>query len=79
MALAFKQATQFIYVDDSIIKSSLEWLQNIQGSNGSFVETGTVIYDDLQSRDGNSLAMTAFVVLAFIENQVSQIYALFSV
>ncbi|ERL86830.1 hypothetical protein D910_04233 [Dendroctonus ponderosae] len=71
VALAFKQARQFIYVDDHIIKSSLEWLQNIQGSNGSFVETGTVIYDDLQNRDGNSLAMTAFVVLAFIENQSS--------
>ncbi|XP_050306884.1 CD109 antigen [Anthonomus grandis grandis] len=71
IAMAFKQAKQFIYVDDSIINSALEWLSNKQGLNGSFVETGTVIYDDLQNKNGNSLALTAFTLMAFIENQRS--------
>jgi hypothetical protein len=34
------------------------------------VETGSIIYRELQDRDGNSLALTAFTLLAFIENQV---------
>ncbi|CAG9766032.1 unnamed protein product [Ceutorhynchus assimilis] len=69
VALAFKQAKQFIYVDDSIVDQALEWLSTHQGVNGSFVETGTVIYDELQNKNRNSLALTAFTLLAFIENQ----------
>ncbi|XP_066246674.1 thioester-containing protein 1 allele R1-like [Euwallacea similis] len=69
VALALKQAKTYIFVDDSIITNALEWLSENQGSNGSFVESGTIIYEDLQSNDGNSLAMTAFTLLAFMENQ----------
>lgn len=79
VALAFKQAKQFIYVDDSIIEQALEWLSNNQGSNGSFVETGNIIYDDLQNRNGNSLALTAFTLLAFMENQVYTIIIIYQI
>ncbi|XP_030765290.1 CD109 antigen [Sitophilus oryzae] len=71
VALSLKQAKEFIYVDDNIISEALEWLARNQHANGSFVETGTVVHDDLQSTDGNSLALTAFTLLAFIENQRS--------
>ncbi|XP_060518644.1 CD109 antigen-like isoform X2 [Cylas formicarius] len=71
VVLALKQAKQFIYVDNNIINTALDWLVNIQGNNGSFVEVGTVIYEDMQSRDGNSLSLTAFTTLAFLENQRS--------
>lgn len=70
VTLALKQAKQFIYVDNAVIIKALEWLANNQGFNGSFVESGTVIYDELQNRNGNSLALTAFTLLAFMENQV---------
>lgn len=69
-ALAFKQAKPFIFVDQRIIDRALDWLMDIQGKNGSFVETGAVIYSQMESRNGNSLALTAFVTIAFIENQV---------
>ncbi|KAH0819427.1 hypothetical protein GEV33_003364 [Tenebrio molitor] len=68
-ALTLKQAKNHIYVDEKIIEDCLEWLSKHQGKNGSFVETGSIIYRELQDRDGNSLALTAFTLLAFIENQ----------
>ncbi|KAJ3654530.1 hypothetical protein Zmor_013712 [Zophobas morio] len=68
-ALTLKQAKGHIYVDEKIIEGCLEWLANIQGRNGSFVEVGSIIYRELQDRNGNSLALTAFTLLAFIENQ----------
>lgn len=71
VTLALKQAKQFIYVDNAVIIKALEWLASNQGFNGSFVESGTVIYDELQNRNGNSLALTAFTLLAFMENQRS--------
>lgn len=71
-ALAFRQAKPFIFIDDSIIEKALEWLVNAQGKNGSFYETGNVIHTELQSRDGTSLALTAFAVMAFLET--TQVY-----
>ncbi|RZC42764.1 CD109 antigen [Asbolus verrucosus] len=68
-ALVVKQAKTHIYVDEKILENCLEWLSKIQGRNGSFVEVGSIIYKEVQNRDGNSLALTAFTLLAFIENQ----------
>lgn len=71
-ALAFTQAKPFIFVDHKIIDKALEWLMNMQGKNGSFYETGNVIHSEMQSNGGNSLALTAFVTMAFLESgQVS--------
>ncbi|CAH0556688.1 unnamed protein product [Brassicogethes aeneus] len=69
VAMAFHQARPYIYVDQSIIDKSLDWLVQIQGKNGSFVETGNVIYSEMENKNGNSLGLTAFVVTAFLENQ----------
>ncbi|KAJ8960843.1 hypothetical protein NQ318_020139 [Aromia moschata] len=68
VALALRQAKPFIYVDEEIVERALSWLVEAQGQNGSFYETGNVIYEDLQSRDGNSLPLTAFTVIALIES-----------
>lgn len=69
-ALSLNEARPFIYVDDNIVQNCLKWLVDKQGRNGSFVESGAVIHTELQSRNGNSLALTAFVLMVFIENQV---------
>lgn len=74
-ALALRHAKNYIFVEQKVIDDSLQWLVDKQGTNGSFVEVGSIVYNDLQSRDGNSLALTAFALLAFIENQVSQVRA----
>lgn len=67
-SLALRQAKSYIYIDDDIVDKALEWLVQHQGINGSFYETGNIIYTDLQSRDGTSLALTAFVTMAFFES-----------
>lgn len=66
-AASFLQAKPYIYIDNNIITTAFEWLAEKQASNGSFVETGPVIHSEIQNRNGNSLALTAFVTLAFIE------------
>ncbi|XP_023015119.2 thioester-containing protein 1 allele R1 isoform X1 [Leptinotarsa decemlineata] len=68
VALALKQAKPYIFVDESIIENALNWLVAVQGKNGSFYETGNVIHADLQSREGSSLALTAFVTMALLES-----------
>lgn len=70
VAQAFTEASQYIYVDGSIIKEALQWLSGIQALNGSFTEVGNIVHEEIQGRTRNSLAMTAFTLLAFIENQV---------
>lgn len=68
-AMAISQARPFIYVDNEIILTSLKWLADKQSQSGSFVEIGAIIHENLQSREDKSLALTAFVVMAFIENK----------
>ncbi|CAG9825408.1 unnamed protein product [Phaedon cochleariae] len=65
--MAFRQAKQFIYVEEEVIEEALNWLVEVQNKNGSFYETGNVIYAELQRRDGDSLALTAFVTMALLE------------
>lgn len=67
-ALAFRQAKTYIYVDEKIIENALGWLVDNQRPNGGFYETGNIIHLELQNRDGNSLALTAFVTMAFLES-----------
>lgn len=71
VSLAFNEARNYIYVDDTIIINALKWLSANQAGNGSFVETGNIVHEELQNRDKNSLALTAYVLLTFQENQVS--------
>lgn len=69
--MALRQAKAFIYVDEEVIDNALNWLTNVQGKNGSFYETGNIIHSELQNNNGNSLALTAFIVMALQEsNQV---------
>ncbi|KAG5896879.1 hypothetical protein JTB14_033520 [Gonioctena quinquepunctata] len=68
VALALKQAKPFIYVDDAIIDDALKWLVDVQGKNGSFYETGNIIYQDLQSKEGSGLALTAFTTMVLLES-----------
>lgn len=64
--LALSQANKYIYIDSNIITKGLEWLVNRQAANGSFIETGTIIHQELQNKK-NSLALTAFVSIALLE------------
>lgn len=71
VAKAFKQAAAYITVEDRIIDEALQWLSNNQIPNGSFPEVGKLIHRDMQGGAAKGLALTAFTLIAFLENAVS--------
>ncbi|XP_076663393.1 CD109 antigen isoform X2 [Andrena cerasifolii] len=68
VAKAFKQAAAYITVEDRIIDEALQWLSNNQIPNGSFPEVGKLIHRDMQGGAAKGLALTAFTLIAFLEN-----------
>lgn len=73
VAKAFKAAATYIPVEDRIIDEALQWLSNNQAPNGSFPEVGKVSHRDMQGGAAKGLALTAFTLIAFLENAVSSI------
>ncbi|XP_021702203.1 CD109 antigen isoform X11 [Aedes aegypti] len=69
VARSFKQAADHISVDEKIIDKSLEWLSDQQSSNGSFPEVGKVSHTDMQGGSGQGIALTAYTLIAFLENK----------
>ncbi|XP_057670871.1 thioester-containing protein 1 allele R1-like [Diorhabda carinulata] len=67
-AMALSQIKTFIYIDESVIEKTIEWLTERQNNNGSFYETGNIVHSELQNNTGNSLALTAFVVMSLRES-----------
>ncbi|XP_037921191.1 CD109 antigen-like isoform X10 [Hermetia illucens] len=68
VARSFRQAANYIAIDENIIKSALEFLAKHQAENGSFPEVGRVIDHDHATENDNGVVLTAFTVLAFLEN-----------
>lgn len=60
-----KKAAKYTQVEKDVIKSALEYLAGIQNENGGFPERG----DRYLTEDLNEVSLTAFVLLAFIENK----------
>lgn len=73
VAKSFKQAAEYIAVEDRIINEALQWLSNNQAPNGSFPEVGKVSHRDMQGGAAKGLALTAYTLIAFLENEVSTI------
>lgn len=73
VAKSFKQASQYIIVEDRIINEALLWLSNIQAENGSFSEVGKVSHKDMQGGAAKGLALTSYTLTAFLENPVCKI------
>ncbi|XP_058816280.1 thioester-containing protein 1 allele R1-like, partial [Topomyia yanbarensis] len=69
VARSFKQAANHISVDEKIIDRSLEWLSDQQAANGSFPEVGKVSHKDMQGGSGQGIALTAYTLIAFLENK----------
>ncbi|XP_076755633.1 thioester-containing protein 1 allele R1 isoform X2 [Xylocopa sonorina] len=68
VAKAFKQASAYIPIEDRIINEALQWLANNQAPNGSFPEVGRVSHRDMQGGAAKGIALTAFTLIAFLEN-----------
>ncbi|XP_058450670.1 thioester-containing protein 1 allele R1-like isoform X2 [Malaya genurostris] len=69
VARSFKQASAHIDVDEQVIDRSLEWLSDQQAANGSFPEVGKVSHTDMQGGSGQGIALTAYTLIAFLENR----------
>ncbi|XP_038106499.1 CD109 antigen isoform X10 [Culex quinquefasciatus] len=69
VARSFKQAASHISVEEAIIDKALEWLSDQQASNGSFPEVGKVSHKDMQGGSGEGIALTAYTLIAFLENR----------
>lgn len=66
---SFRQAAEHIPIEERIIDEALKFLHTVQAENGSFPEVGTVIHRWMQSGAGSGVALTAYTLLAFLENQ----------
>ncbi|KAL1374845.1 hypothetical protein pipiens_004807 [Culex pipiens pipiens] len=63
-----KQASRFITVDDSVIEQAYDWLKNKQNLDGSFNEGGDLTNRELQKSHSDEDTLTAFVMIAFLED-----------
>ena len=72
VARSFKQAQRHMAIEDRIIEQALNWVAVNQAVNGSFPEVGKVSHTDMQGGAGKGVPLTAYVLLAFLENKVAQ-------
>lgn len=71
VARSFRQAADHIVIQDYIIDECLKWLSEAQAEDGSFAEKGSVCHKEMQSGAANGVALTAYVLIAFLMNKVS--------
>ena len=70
VAKSFYQASRYINIEKQIIYDALQWLANKQDVNGSFPEVGKVSHRDMQGGAAKGLALTAYTLITFLENEV---------
>jgi CD109 antigen len=70
VAKSFSQAAKYILVDQEIITQALDFLVNVQLQDGSFPEVGHVSHKDMQGGSSKGIALTAYTLITFLENQV---------
>ena len=69
VARSFRQAQPYVSIEDKVIEEALQWLSANQAVNGSFPEVGKVSHTDMQGGSGKGVPLTAYVLLAFLENK----------
>jgi CD109 antigen len=66
---SFYQAKKYIKIQNSVIKQALGWLRFEQTDDGKFTEVGEMIDEEMQGGTANGIALTAYVLIAFLEIQ----------
>ncbi|XP_040925580.1 CD109 antigen isoform X2 [Betta splendens] len=64
----FLQARPFVGVDARVLQRAAAWLASRQGSDGRFEEPGRVIHTELQGGQDGPIALTAYVLIALLED-----------
>lgn len=65
---SFSQAKRYIYVEPDIIAKGFRFLSQTQLSDGSFKEVGYAFRKDITNPSSNKFALTAYVLIAFLEH-----------
>lgn len=66
----FSEAKQYTFIDDDVIKGSVEYIVKQQQSDGSFRNTGNVVHgSQLFGGASGGIALTAYVTLSLIESK----------
>uniref|UniRef100_A0A4Y0BNW4 TEP1-F n=1 Tax=Anopheles funestus TaxID=62324 RepID=A0A4Y0BNW4_ANOFN len=68
VAKSFQQAAHHITIEEDVIDKALSWLSKVQSSDGAFPEVGSICHKDMQGGAGSGIALTAYTVVAFLEN-----------
>uniref|UniRef100_A0A8W7PEI2 TEP1-F n=1 Tax=Anopheles coluzzii TaxID=1518534 RepID=A0A8W7PEI2_ANOCL len=68
VAKSFQQAAKHMTIEEDVIDSALGWLSKVQTADGAFPEVGTICHKDMQGGAGSGIALTAYTVIAFLEN-----------
>jgi len=66
---SFISAKPWITIDDTVLIQGLTFLARKQHEDGSFIELGRVLHSDMQGGSGGTLALSAYVLMAFIESK----------
>jgi len=63
----FAQASDLVYIDESVLASGREWIRSHQSSDGSFEPVGFVHHTELLGGLEGRTALTAFIAIALHE------------
>ncbi|XP_028809377.1 CD109 antigen isoform X2 [Denticeps clupeoides] len=74
----FLQARQFITIDQLVLDRIVMWLQTQLGPDGAFMEPGRVIHTELQGGQDSPASLTAYVLMALLEDETYRVRILFS-
>ncbi|XP_016105537.1 alpha-2-macroglobulin-like isoform X2 [Sinocyclocheilus grahami] len=64
---SFGLARRFSFIDPSVLQSAKDWLIGKQGSDGCFMQQGTLYHNDMKGGVGDNVTMTGYVVASLLE------------
>ncbi|RXN08345.1 alpha-2-macroglobulin-like isoform X2 [Labeo rohita] len=64
---SFGLARNFIYVDPNVLQSAKDWLISKQGSDGCFMQQGTLYHNDMKGGVGDDVTVTAYIAASLLE------------
>ncbi|XP_046542511.1 LOW QUALITY PROTEIN: CD109 antigen-like [Haliotis rubra] len=64
----FHQAKPYTFIDDEVLTKAIDWMIRRQNADGSFPEPGKVFHKSLTGGAGKGAPLTAYVLIALLEN-----------
>ncbi|XP_059418671.1 alpha-2-macroglobulin-like [Carassius carassius] len=64
---SFGLAKRFVFIDPNVLQSAKDWLISQQGSNGCFMQRGTLYHNDMKGGVDDNVTMTAYITASLLE------------